>query len=148
MKTALTIPPNEHNYNYSLGIKTEEIGCTLVPRVPGGFCPIPEYEESMDTFITLEDDDVMPGSQSTQITFYYSTANKNRFDVVVATNYITPVELKARVADPSLVTEPTIVGITMWRQEYVSVMTRRSARLLWEILMQGNYKKIREGCKV
>lgn len=141
MMSTLNIPPNEHGYNTDLGIKTEDISCTLVPRVPGGFCPIPEYEDTMDTFITLED-------KGYQITFYYSTANKNRFDVVVTTNYANPIALKGRVADPSLVTEPTIVGINLWRQEYASVMTRHSARLLWEMLMQANYTKIREGSKV
>jgi len=118
-------------YNNDLHMRTEDIACSLVPRVAGCFSHVPELEDTVDTSVILEDE------KGNQITFYYGARNTN--EIAVTTNMTLPYDIKGRVDDPSLVSEPTIVGVNLWRQEYVSVMTRRSAKLLWEILMKGGY---------
>jgi hypothetical protein len=128
---SLTITPNEVGYNDSLFMRTEDISCTVLPRVVGCFSHVPELEGVLDTSMILGDD------RGHEITFYYGP--KSVEEIVVATNMTLPYELKGRVDDPSLVSEPTIVGVSLWRQEYVSVVTRRSARLLWDILTKGGY---------
>ena len=125
------VAENEVGYSHDLHMRTEDIACSLVPRVPNCFSHVAELEDIVDTSLMLEDE------KGNQITFYYGPRNTN--EIAVTTNMSLPYDIKGRVDDPSLVPEPTIVGVNLWRQEYVSVMTRRSARLLWDILMKGGY---------